>query len=317
MNKQQSCDFITDDIKAYANKIAHELSSDVLLINADIERGLDEKLISLIHHSRNRRNIFLILITPGGNPDAAYRIARSLQDHYEQFIAFICGYCKSAGTLCVLGANEIVMSDVGELGPLDVQLYKKDELGELSSGLIAVEALQMLQMKAFEMFEQYFLDIKIHSGGQITFKTATEIALKMSTGLLEPLYRQIDPIHVGEMARSMKIATAYGERLMLRSQNYTQETLETLSQTYPSHGFVIDKPEVEHLFKNVRQPSVDEENLRKELGECGHAPCPLGVIDFLSDEIKGDKNESEKRIIKKSSKAKQRRNPRRNEKDIN
>jgi hypothetical protein len=315
MNKP-SCGFITETVKLHANKVASALSADVLLINAEIERGLDEEVISTLHSRIRRKNVFLILITPGGDPNAAYRIARSLQDHYERFIAFISGYCKSAGTLCVLGANEIVMSDVGELGPLDVQLYKKDELGELSSGLVAVEALQMLQVKAFEMFEEYFLNIKMKSSGQITFKTATEIAMKMSTGLLEPLYRQIDPIHVGEMARSMKIATAYGERLMLRSNNYTEETLETLSQTYPSHGFVIDKPEVDHLFNNVRQPSVDEENLRKALGECGRKPCPEGKVNFLSDEIKGGKNENKKRTIKKNNiNAKQRRNSQRDEKN--
>ena len=160
-----------------ANEVADSLDADVLLINADIDRGLDDQIINIVTNRRRRKNVLLILVTVGGHADAAYRIARCLQDSYERYIAFIAGYCKSAGTLCVLGAHEIVMSTAGELGPLDVQFYKKDELGELSSGLVATEALEILQQKAFEMFEDYFLKIKTKSYNQITFKTATEIAI--------------------------------------------------------------------------------------------------------------------------------------------
>lgn len=274
-----------------ANRIADVLDADVLLINSEIKRGLDNKLIIEVTKRKLRGNIFLILVTPGGDADAAYRIARCLQDYYEKFIAFITGYCKSAGTLCILGATEIVMSDMGELGPLDVQVSKKDELFELSSGLIAQEALQVLQGKAIEMFEDYMLAIKIHSGGQITFKTASEIALKISVGLMEPLYSQIDPIQVGEAARSMRIATAYGERLMIKSKNFSEITLEALRDTYPSHGFVIDKREVKHLFNNVRASSEDEDRLRQSLGELGYVPSEgIMYVQFLSDEVKEREN---------------------------
>ncbi len=279
-----------NNLTEYANKVAVASDADVLLINAPIDRGLDDQLINMVKKRRPRKNVFLILVTSGGDADAAYRIARCLQDSYERYIAFISGYCKSAGTLCVLGAHEIVMSDAGELGPLDVQFYKKDELWVLSSGLVAAETLQVLQDQAFAMFEEYFLSIKMNSSNQITFKTATEIAIKISVGLLEPLYRQIDPIQVGEMARSMKIATAYGKRLMVRSENFTEKTLETLRDTYPSHGFVIDKSEVETLFNNVRSPSEYEDNLRCALGNLGYSPDRSMNLEFLSDEIKGDEN---------------------------
>jgi len=275
----------------HADKVADLLNADVLLINAPIERGLDEKIINDVLKRNRRSNIFFILITPGGDADTSYRIARCLQDSYERVVAFISGYCKSAGTLCILGANEIVMSDIGELGPLDVQLYKKDELFELSSGLVATEALLALQHKAFEMFEEYFMLIKFKSDGQITFKTATEIAVKLCVGLMEPLYKQIDPIQVGETARSMKIAKDYGKRLMIKSKNFNMKTLDTLIETYPTHGFVIDKSEVENLFKNVRGPSEEEGILIEELGALGTSPEQKQYVNFLSTEIKGEENE--------------------------
>lgn len=280
------------DINKIANQIAEMLSADLILINAGIERGLDDQLIDLLSCRKRRKNVFLILVTPGGDADAAYRIARSLQDAYDKFIAFVPGYCKSAGTLCLLGAHELVMSEVGELGPLDVQLYKKDEIGELGSGLVAKEALQVLKEQAFKMFEDYFLAIEKKSAGQVTFKTATEISIKITVGLLEPLYKQIDPIQLGEMERYLRIASAYGKRLMLRSKNFREKTLELLTESYPSHGFVIDKSEAETLFKNVRSPSKEENMLRCLLEAINYNAIPNETIQFLSNEVKGESNEN-------------------------
>lgn len=293
MNKQDRAK-ITEQVSEYSDKISDALDADILLINADISRGLSDHLIDNLQTRKHRKNIILILITSGGDADAGYRIARFLQSSYDRYIAFVAGYCKSAGTLCVFGANEIIMCDVGELGPLDIQLIKKDELWEASSGLIAIQSLQVLQEKAFEMFQDYMLGIKISSENQITFKTATEIARKMAVGLLEPLYKQIDPIQVGEIARSMKIATAYGKRLMTKSKNYPDETLTILCETYPSHSFVIDNTEAKTLFYSVRPPDDDENGLRLLLKKLGYLEMgKTAIFKFLSKEIKGDTNEGD------------------------
>lgn len=123
-----------------------------------------------------------MLVTFGGDADTAYRIARCLQDHYEKFILYVSGICKSAGTLVAIGAHELVISDHGELGPLDVQMSKKDELWEYQSGLTVMDALTALKDNAFNAFEQFFLDIKRKSGDTITLRTATEIATDMTKG---------------------------------------------------------------------------------------------------------------------------------------
>ena len=144
----------------------------------------------------------------------------------------------------------------------------------------------------YGMFEDYFLSIERKSSGQVTFKTATEISIKIVVGLLEPLYKQIDPIQLGEIERSLRIASAYGKRLMVRSKNFKEKTLELLTESYPTHGFVIDKPEAETLFNNVRSPSLDEDHLRCLLEIAGYSVMPNENIQFLSNEIKGDAHEN-------------------------
>lgn len=259
------------------------LNADVVLMNASFERGIDNRFIDGIRTNKQKQNLLLILVTPGGDADVAYRIARYAQDNYKKFFIFVSGYCKSAGTLCALGAHEIIMCDQGELGPLDVQFYKKDDLGELDSGLVLVEALQTLQQKAFDLFEHHLMEIKRKSGGQISFKLATEIATKMTVGLFEPIYRQIDPVMIGNIIRSMTIAKDYGTRLRLISQNFTEQALDMLVDLYPSHGFVIDRREAKMLFRNIRAPSEAEDNLAKVLGMNSRIPC-VGdpILEFLS-----------------------------------
>jgi ClpP class serine protease len=111
------------------------VDTDIVLFNSGIERVRDRHAIKVLTERKKRKNVLLLLVTEGGDPDAAYRIARCLQDRYKKFSVLVAGYCKSAGTLLALGANELIFSENGELGPLDVQMEKKDELWEQESGL--------------------------------------------------------------------------------------------------------------------------------------------------------------------------------------
>ena len=151
-----------------ANSVADVADSDVLLLNGPMTRPLDFEIIELCASRTRRTNVILVLVTEGGDADPAYRIARCLQEHYDRFSLFVSGYCKSAGTLVALGAHEIVIADCGELGPLDVQMSKEDELGATRSGLTVLSALSALQVKAYDAFEYFLLETKRRGGGFIT-----------------------------------------------------------------------------------------------------------------------------------------------------
>jgi ClpP class serine protease len=161
-----------DERQAAADAVSMALDADVILINGRIERHLDRHLIELCLQRRRKSSVFLILVTQGGDADAAYRIARCLQESYQRFVCFISGYCKSAGTLIALGAHELTFCDHGELGPLDVQMAKKDDLWELESGLTVMTALGALHEKAFSSFEYFFMQSEINSNGRIPTQTA-------------------------------------------------------------------------------------------------------------------------------------------------
>lgn len=196
------------------------------------------------------------------------------------------GYCKSAGTLVATGASEIVIADCGELGPLDVQMSKEDELGETRSGLTVLSALSILHSKAFDAFEYFLLETKRRSAGTITTRTAIRVATDLAGKLLAPIYEHVDAMHVGEAGRSLEIAAAYGEILGVKGRNLRPETLERLTQEYPSHGFVIDRFQAEKLFLRVRPPRSTEAELANLLGDVALTPIdhPQTYLAFLNHE---------------------------------
>src|SRR5690606_3014909 len=118
--------------------------------------------------------VCLVLITYGGDPDAAYRIARASNHHFKEVEILIPDICKSAGTLLCVGAKRLIFGDRGELGPLDIQLSKPDELHESMSGLDIIQAINALQNQVLDSFRTYLVDIRL--GSRIRTKTAAEIA---------------------------------------------------------------------------------------------------------------------------------------------
>lgn len=281
----------TDPVTDAANRIAEATDSDVFFYNSEIYRPFDDELISACVERKKRANAILLLATEGGDPDAAYRIARCFETHYEKFVCVVAGYCKSAGTMIVVGAHELVMADSGEIGPLDIQLAKKDELWDTQSGLTIMSALGILHEKAFSTFEYASLEITKRSQGRVTFKTAADVAVKFATGLFAPIYAQIDPIHVGEANRAQAIAHDYGLRLSYFSKNISVGSLEELISAYPAHGFVIDRQEADGLFNCVREPNEAEGHLIATLGKAASVPRAKGqgIRKFLSHE-KGEQN---------------------------
>lgn len=279
-------------VKAAANKIAQALDADVLVFNFGIEPGIDGYLLDVLKkRSAPRGNLLLFLTTEGGDADSAYRIARHLQDRYSsgKFSIVVSSWCKSAGTLVCTGANELIVGPAGELGPLDVQIAKADELGERSSGLAIEAAFEKLQQESTKLFLGYLEDIKGKTGGRITFKTAAEMSASMVVGMMSGIFEKIDPLVVGEDYRSNLVAEQYAVRLNLVGRNLRQDGLFALCSGYPSHRFVIDRAEAANLFRNVSEPSPEISELISLLGPEAVVPRndtrnQRPLLEFLNDE---------------------------------
>lgn len=239
---------------------------DVFIFNGEIKRIGDLRFIEFVDKQKKSDELLLILTTPGGSPDAAYKIGRYLQSRYSDFKILIPGWCKSAGTLLAISANELVFSPYGELGPLDVQMTRPDKLAGLESGLNITDAFFTLENRAKETFNDLVNQIIEGSNGIVSFPTASHSASEIVGSLYGPIFARIDPEEVGSRARAMRIGEDYGKRLNERFKNLKPNAIIGLSQDYPSHGFVIDRTEASILFERVREANVTEKALIARLG---------------------------------------------------
>lgn len=90
---------------------------DISLVQSDFY-----KICDLLSSQKGRSKIDVYLETRGGSGETAEEIVRFLHDNFDTVSFVVCGEAKSAGTIVVLGGNEILMTETGSLGPIDAQI---------------------------------------------------------------------------------------------------------------------------------------------------------------------------------------------------
>lgn len=242
------------------------MATDYFLYSGDIPFVDYPEFIDFVEREKKSTNVGLVLSTNGGYAKATYKMGRCLQSRYEDVKIFIPGMCKSAGTILAIAANELIFSPSGELGPVDVQMEKKDSIAEYESGLEMNETFKYLESRSREVFHGLVKEINQNSEGKISFQVSSSLAREIASSIFNPIFSQIDPDMIGKRARAMKIAEEYGIRLDRRFENLrnARYALDFLTWGCPSHDFVIDMNEASLLFKNVRETSRAEENLVRQ-----------------------------------------------------
>lgn len=84
--------------------------------------------VDLLHNVSANHDVDLMLHTKGGSIDAAEKLMEMLRRLVgtAKLRIIVPDFAKSAGTLMVLGADSVVMSDMSELGPIDPQVFLSD-----------------------------------------------------------------------------------------------------------------------------------------------------------------------------------------------
>ena len=235
--------------------------ADVFIHNGDIQYELPEIIQAEITKTKSmassRKNGLLILTTLGGYADPAYQVANLFQSKYERFFIYNPYYCKSAGTLMCLGANKLLMDELAEIGPLDVQIPSRKYVDTYRSGAQNMYTFGNLSTEVCNLYLKIVERISESENIDINEASARQIAIDLTIGIMEPIYAQIDPHELGSDLREFSIALHYGQRLAALSENLREETVNQLIEGYPSHDFVINFSETCRLFKSVEESTDD------------------------------------------------------------
>jgi hypothetical protein len=252
-NQQKSPQEVIQDA---AQAISQELDADVLLFCGSLYWPEERAVSSRIRQFAGKApNLFVMAGTLGGSAEVAFRVTRRIRSAYRSFTLFVPTFCKSAGTLLAIGADQIVMAERGELGPLDVQLLHAD-LADRTSGLTPIQALHTLASEIGTSFEEVFLHIRKKT--RLGSEAAAKVAGQIVASVYARIYNKLDPVRIGENERAMAIAKEYGERLAAGRHVLAPKALDRLVGGYPSHEFCIDFQEASRLFSRIRKANQKE-----------------------------------------------------------
>lgn len=171
-------------------------------------------------NSDRSKDVLLLLLSRGGSIESAYQISKLCKSFArEHFIALIPRHAKSAATLIAIGADEIHMGPLGQLGPIDPQLGGLPALG-VSQALKTIASVAEAFPGSAEMFARY---------------------LKMVLTVEQ----------IGYCDRISESAAQYAVRLLSTKHGLgkSEEAIaKELVHEYKDHGFVIDFEEAKmHL----------------------------------------------------------------------
>lgn len=109
--------------------------------NCPITEKDTRPFVDLLHNVPTGQDVDLLLHTVGGTIDAAEKLIRMVRGRVDPATLRIIvpEFAKSAGTLMVLGADCVLMSDMSELGPIDPQIHLFDQWQSVQNYLDAYE----------------------------------------------------------------------------------------------------------------------------------------------------------------------------------
>lgn len=167
------------------------------------------------------KNIMMVINSSGGRIEPAYLISKCCKENAkEKFVVSIPRRAKSAATLISLGADEIHMGPLSEIGPIDPQM----------EGLPALSLRSALEHLAF------------------LCKKCPESSAMLAEYLAKTL-----PLSVlGYCERISESAEYYAIRLLQNKKltRSAEKIAHKLVYEYKDHAFVIGKDESIELFGN-------------------------------------------------------------------
>ena len=177
----------------------------------------------------------MIINSGGGQIEPAYLISKTCKRLSKtKFNVSIPRRAKSAATLVSLGASEIHMGLLSELGPIDPQFGGFPALG-LSNAMEKIAEMSERYPNASDMFAKYLTD-------------------------------NVNIRHLGLFERVNESAVQYAERLLSGKELPDGKTPEILADHftnhYKDHGFVVDADEASTLLgKKVVKEGTKEYEL--------------------------------------------------------
>ena len=224
---------------------------------AKIGEGIVAPLYDQLEAIGDVEHLDLVLDTLGGNVEMPWRIVSLIREFCDKFSVLIPYRAASAGTLLALGADEIVMTRLAVLGPIDPS--RGHPLLPVAPPGRADEPTSVQDMRhAIKFIKQAGVDIV---GPEFTY-TPDAVAQ-----LVIALFDKVHPLAIGALEQSYALAKLAGTRCLethmdaVADKIKIQAIVDRLSDEYKSHGYQIPRREAKSIGLKVKQPGKRVENV--------------------------------------------------------
>jgi len=257
MNKNERIEKIKEIEERRNSKLICYITGD----RGGFETGITKDVINLFYEHLlligNVENIDLLIYSTGGDTLAAFAIVKHLREFCEKFSVLIPYKALSAATLIAIGADEIYMTKLGELSPVDSSVttpYNPTMPNQPPN-----EPLKFLPVNMEEVTG--YINLAKHKVG-----LKEEISLN---SILQTLSQRIHPLSLGSVYRAREQVGMLAKKLLeyhLKDENDLKTIINTLTKDLYSHDYLFTRSEVKESLKlNVIETDIELEKLVWEL----------------------------------------------------
>lgn len=220
-------------------------SGSVMSVRREIE--------DLVTESPDSVEVDVWLESPGGDANAAFKLALLLRHISSKVRVVVPDTAKSAATLLALSGHEIYMAPAAELGPLDAQLFDEGSVHRYTSALNIARAADEVARDAVTLAGTGGAELLNRTG--LSRAQTLDAMLRFAARFSEPLVRQIDPKSVHDAKQMLRVTVRYAEYLLentIDPPEMARHIAHHLVRDFPSHDFVISIDDANKLRLPVR-----------------------------------------------------------------
>lgn len=201
----------------------------------------------------------LFLRTTGGDTDIPWRIVSLIREFCDEFNVLVPHIAMSSGTITALGADSIVMTPLGALGPIDPS--RTHPLLPKRDGADEAEPVSVQDMRHAMQF------IREAAGSDKEMPYTPEAMAQIFTALFD----KIHPLAIGAIEQSYGLAKLVGTQCLGTHMDPEAEAekikaiVDQLCDGYKSHSYQISRGEARKLGLNAVDAPDDVEKAMMDL----------------------------------------------------
>lgn len=238
-------------------------------------------------------NIDLFLYTRGGDMVVPIRIVKLIRAYCKKKFSVLVPYrCHSAGTLVCLGADEIVMTKIAELTPVDPTTAHHPYIPKMQ-GMPAMNPQADLQISVEDVrsYLMFAKDVLGAQEGQIV-----DLYSKM-TSHSYPSNLHLHPLVLGNVYRVQQMIKIISQRLLSlhfklnpsSEDHKIKKIIKAITEDISVHNYPIYYDEAKELGLNVVQHKKDEK-LILDLLAMYSKEMKLNTVFNPAEELGGNEN---------------------------